>query len=336
MVARVATRERTSAGLSGVLGGSRGQVLGDPVRRRRRRRTRLIALLVTAIVLITVDFRGPGGIIGVARDATLDALAPLRSGAAWLLSPVANAWEGLTRYDDVSDENDRLRQQLEATDSQSRRVVELEAELRELRSLTGMNVQSTIERVGVRLTETRISNFERTFEVDKGSSDGIEEGMPVVTGAGLVGKVVQVSRTTARVEPLTNAGFAVGVRLVSSGDQGVAEARGSGLPLVIDLIELDTPVIPGETVLTSGLQDSLYPEGLVVGTVSGVEAQPVEGRQLVKVDPAVDLDRVRFAEVLLFRPGDQAEVGTVPVPGLDRPPVTTVDGDQATEPDGQE
>ena len=92
----------------------------------------------------------------------------------------------------------------------------------------------------------------------------------------------------------------------------------------MDLIELDTPVIPGETVLTSGLQDSLYPEGLVVGTVSGIEAQPVEGRQLVKVDPAVDLDRVRFAEVLLFRPGDQAEVGTAPVSGLDQAPVTTV------------
>ena len=72
--------------------------------------------------------------------------------------------------------------------------------------------------------------------------------------------------------------------------------------------------------LTAGLQGSPYPEGLVVGTVAGVDARPVEGRQLVLVDPAPDLERLRFATVLLFRPGQQFETGVAPPPGVEQGP----------------
>ena len=57
------------------------------------------------------------------------------------------------------------------------------------------------------------------------------------------------------------------MRLVRSGDGGVIEGNGVGETLTIRFIDLETVVIPGETVVTSGLEGSEFPAGIVVGTV---------------------------------------------------------------------
>ena len=212
----------------------------------------------------------------------------------------------------------------------------LESELEELQHLDQLSAPPDIGRVNVRVVESALSNFELSLDIDKGSDDGIAIGMPVVTGNGLVGRVSQVTPSTARVTPIITRGFAVGIRMVRSGDLGVAEGQGSGKSLLIDLVELDSPITPGESVLTAGLQGSPFPEGLVVGTVAGVDARPVEGRQLVLVDPSADLERLRFAAVLLFLPGDQFETGIVPPPGVEFEPVTEEPSPEEQDGDGEE
>lgn len=271
--------------------------------RRRRSRLRLVLLVVTAVVLITLDARSEGGPLTSVRNVVLDVFGPVRSAAGWVFSPFGDAWRGITNYDDLEAENAELRAQLAEVESSILQVGEIESQRQELLGL--MNARDTvpnIPRVTARVIDAPVSNFERTIELDRGTRDGVQIGMPVETGAGLIGRVIQVSSTRSRVELLTDPNFDVGVRMVRSGDDGSAAGRGRGEDLEVSFVELETVVIPGETVVTSGFQGSSFPEGLLVGTVVDVEPNAVQATQRITVHPAAGLSRLRWVSIILFEP----------------------------------
>ncbi len=277
-----------------------------------------MALVITAVVLITIDVRSEGGPLTSVRNVMLDVLGPVRSAGEWVLTPFGDAWRGVTSYDDLEDENAELRARLAEAESSILQVGEIERDRQALLDLLGArDVVANIPRVTARVIDAPLSNFERTIELDRGSRDGVREGMPVETGAGLIGRVVQVSTTRSRVELLTDPNFAVGVRMVRSGDDGVASGRGRGEDMEVGFVELETVVIPGETVVTSGFQGSSFPEGLLVGTVVDVEPNAVQGTQRITLHPSAELTRLRWVSVVLYVP-DAPEPVVV-----DRAPETT-------------
>jgi len=280
-------------------------VLSAPREPRRRGpsrgRVRLLLLVVTALALITIDFRGDGA--GAPRDGVLDALGPVRSAVDWVTSPVGNAWRGITDYDELEAQNDRLRAQLDEERGESLEVAELQRRLLALEDLLDVRgTETSAGRLIARVIDAPLSNFERTVEIDRGSSDGIEVGMPVESGSGLVGRVVQVGVSRARVELVTDPSFAAHVRLVRSADTGAVEGNGISRNLTVRFVDLETVVIPGETVVTSGLDGSQFPSGIVIGTVVAARPNPVTGTQEVDVAPSADLERLSLVQVVLFTP----------------------------------
>ncbi|MCP3939388.1 MAG: rod shape-determining protein MreC [Actinomycetia bacterium] len=309
----------------------------EPRRRGSRTRVRLLLLIITALALITLDYGSSGdGAVGTARDGTLDVLGPVRSAVGWVLSPFQNGWRGIADYDELETENARLRAELDAVRGEDLEVAELQRHLRALEMLLEVRgTESGAPRVVARVIDAPLSNFERTIEIDVGSSDGVTVGMPVESGSGLVGRVVQVGNSRSRVELLTDPAFGAGVRLVRSGDAGVIEGSGSGELLTTKFIDLETVVIPGETVVTSGLEGSVFPAGLVVGTVVTARADPVTGSQEVDVAPAADLERLDLVQVVLYEPVFIDNRGnpptttststTTPVVTIPRPTTSTAD-----------
>lgn len=278
-----------------------------------RSRIRLALLVFTALALITLDFRGSTGVFGGARDSTLDVLGPVRSVFDTVMSPFRDAWSGITSYDELEEENARLLAELTGSQNSTLEVAELRRRLREFELLENLrSSESTAPRVVAAVIDEPLSNFERTIELNKGSNDGIERGMPVESGRGLVGHVVAVGRNRSRVELVTDASFGVGVRLVRSGDTGVARGNGAGRVMTVEFIDLETVVVPGESVVTSGLEGSQFPSGILVGTVVAARPDPVTMTQEVDIVPVVDTTRLNLVQVVLFTP-----------PVFDNRPVTT-------------
>ncbi|MED6303430.1 MAG: rod shape-determining protein MreC [Actinomycetota bacterium] len=272
-------------------------------RRSRSSQFRLALLVLTSLVLITLDARTEGGAIDTARGAVLDVLGPLRSNTAKIFEPIGEAWEAVTSYDELEAHNALLRAKLTEIQNSVLEVGEIERERESLLALLG--ARDRVAHVGrrtARVIDAPVSNYQRTLELDKGSRDGITVGMPVETGAGVIGRISNVSVTRSQVELLTDPNVDVGVRMVRSGDDGIASGRGHNEDLEVSFIELDTVVIPGETVVTSGFQGSTFPEGLLIGTVVDVVPNAVQGTQRITIHPAADLDRLRWVQVLLFDP----------------------------------
>ncbi|MBK9181024.1 MAG: rod shape-determining protein MreC [Acidimicrobiales bacterium] len=298
-------------------------------RRAGRSRLTIVLLVLISITALTLDYRGSGVVEG-ARDLTLDVLAPLKSAAHWVVTPFANVWNGVANYGDLTTENDRLRQQLDDARGEVARAADAEADRRELLALQDLPYVGDIPAVSARVTSAPPTNFDLTVVIDRGSADGIREGMPVVTGAGLVGRVVRVSRSQSVVRLITDSTSAVGVVLTRTRDTGVAHGNGRGEPLTVDLIDPDTSVLEGEFVKTSGLQESTFPPGIPVGRVRTASAGPDAIQQDVEVDPMVDFDRLAYVKVLLWEaPALLAPTGTEAPAGGETPATTAP---VATEP----
>ena len=270
-------------------------------REGNRRRLILLLVIVTAVALITLDLRG-GGPLGVVRRGARDVLSPIQTAADAVFSPIGDWLDGVTQAGQLKDENDQLRRQL---DDLRGRLAESEDALNENDDLQALLDIPYIEDTGgisARVVAGAAGNFQETVEIDKGSSDGIEEDMPVVTGAGLVGTVIEVAGDRSTVQLITDPDSAVGVRLANTSELGIAKGRLGEEQLVLDLIDADVEVVEDETATTSGLEDSPFPPGVPVAYVASVEIGDGALQQSVRLQPIADLDALEYVKVLEWTP----------------------------------
>lgn len=272
-------------------------------RRPARSRFTLLLLVLTSVTLLTLDYRGSGaGAIAFVKDGVRDAFAPVQRTSDRVFAPVGNFVGGIVHYGDLEEENDRLREEIAEIRGGLYRADDAERERQALLDNLDLPTPEDIPRVDARVVSTNPSNFAFTVEIDKGTNAGIAEGMPVVTGAGLVGEITDASRNRAVVQLVTDKTFSVGIRHAETGDIGVANGTGSLTGIDLDLIDPTTTVKKGDVVVTSGLQQSQFPPGIPVGKVKEFELRPNALQQDVTIAPVVDLRRLTFLTVLQWSP----------------------------------
>lgn len=272
-------------------------------RRTSRPRFTLLLLVLTAITLLTLDERSNGlGVVDVARDGARDLFAPVKDAADAVFTPVTDFVDGAVHYGDVKAENDRLRLQLAEQEAATLRAADAEREREVLLDLSGLDFVGDIPTVEARVVATPASGFELTLSIDQGRDEGVAPGMPVVSGGGLVGRVTDVSRRGATVRLITDASSNVGVRLAETGEVGVAAGRGSGSTLRVDMVGPAAKLDKGATLVTSGLQNSVFPPGIPVGKVVAATTSSGALQQDVTIEPTVDLERISFVRVLQWSP----------------------------------
>jgi len=270
-------------------------------RRSGRSRFTLILLVLTSITVITLDFRGAGGgVFEDVREGALDLFAPVTDAANSVFDPVGEAWNGVFKYGDLEDENARLKEQLAELQGERDSIEETERALDELLDQNSLTFAREVPQVSARVISSPLSNFELTFEIDKGRNAGIKEGMTVVSGRGLVGRVVRASGGRSVVELLSDRDFAVGVRLATSGEVGIAAGGGHDQPMRLSGIDPGVDIRRRELVTTSGLPQSAFPPRIPVGRIEEAVSERGELEQEVLLAPLVDVDRLTFVKVLLW------------------------------------
>jgi rod shape-determining protein MreC len=272
-------------------------------RRGGRSRLTLVLLVLTSITILTLDFKGGEGTLDPVRDAAATVFSPVRDAADTVFAPVADAWNGAWHYDSVKKENEQLRRENDELRGQVAGGQAAIQDADQLRKALGLQSVSDIQQVVAQVNSGAVSNFAHTIELNQGSEKGIKVGNPVVTGAGLVGRVLQVTSGHSVVRLITDPEFAIGVRLTTSQEIGVARGTGDGNPLRIESgINPVADVPASDSVTTSGLDRAIFPPGVPVGTVISAELSADQLSKVVTIEPLADLSRLAYVTVLLWEP----------------------------------
>lgn len=282
-------------------------------RHDRRRRLTLILLVITSLALISLDERG-SGIINSARTAAQDVVSPLQTLADDVINPVGDWFDGLGRANELQDENERLRRQLDAARTEIAAAKGSLARLTELEQVLDLPTIDDTNAVTAEVVSQGAGNFTRTFTISKGTGNGIVKGQPVVVGdtkggAALVGQVVSVSQSRAIVRRIDDRNFGVGAQLIQgngAGPTGTASGQPDSGLLRFSVIQdsaTGTALKKGDIAVSLGGDTDLFPKNLVIGTVvhevgaGGAIARDAELR------PVVDLDALTIVKVLKYLPG---------------------------------
>lgn len=141
------------------------------------------------------------------------------------------------------------------------------------------------------------------FVLDRGGSDGVTTGSVCIAAAGLVGVVDQVHETSCTVLPVTMPGVLVSAVCSETGAMGIVSSDADGR-LEMSHVDLAVRPVVGEQVLTSRF-GGVYPDGIVIGTVTRVDEGARGLDATLQVEPAVDFRRL--GEVLVLLPYQVAE-----------------------------
>jgi len=269
---------------------------------RTNRRPILVLIVVTAVALITLDVRGSGPISTV-RGGVHDVIDPVAGALEAVFAPVGDWIDGVTSASALKDENARLRRRLDAARGQRAAARAAIEENKELKKLLNLPFAEGTDAIAAPVVDGAPGNFEVTVQIGRGASDGVGTDMPVVTGAGLVGRVIEVSRDRATVLLVNDPQSGVGVKMERTGTTGVAKGRGDTGTLRVDYVDPNVEVREGEVVSTWGQQASPFPAGIPLGTVSKVTRTRGDLEQDVLVKPLVDFSHLDYVKVLRPSPG---------------------------------
>ncbi len=259
------------------------------------RRTITILILISVTVL-TIDARSSGPIRAI-RSVALDIFSPVRSASDKVFSPFRSAWHGAFKYDDVKRDNDKLKAEVERLKGDAANGKVAIGKLDALQKATSLPFLSQYKRIAAEVVYGPSSNYDDTFQIAKGTNDGVTLGDPVVTGAGMVGRVIQVASGHCVVRRLTDQRTGIGARAVPAFN-GVLEGAGAGQPLRFTGITLGTKIVVGVTVETSGATGSDLPAGIPIGVVSKVKNKSGSGYLEIEVTPFASLDELVYVTVI--------------------------------------
>jgi rod shape-determining protein MreC len=254
-----------------------------------------VALVVVSLVLMTMDLRASGeGLGGALRDGAQAAFTPVQKAVSFVTRPVVGFFEGISDLVGLRGENQQLREQvaeqeLAATESLQRQVGELEA-------ILAIEAPEELDTVVAQVLATGVSDFDAIRLIDKGRRHGITVDMPVIDEGGLVGRVVSVTDTSARIRLITDPTMRVAVRVDRTGETGVLTGRGGGL-LALEMLNTNTALVEDDLLVTA---DGRFPAGIPVARVAEAAEAEVGFSLRTTATPAAELTRVDYVKVLVF------------------------------------
>ena len=273
------------------------------------RRAIVVALVLVALTLVTISFRSPtAGALHDVQGAGSTALRPFQIAATRVAAPFRDAYDYVHSLANAKSQNQKLRkenQQLRLSAViAAGRAAKYPALLKLMNFEQGRAFPNDYHALNVAVISPPSGPFSHSLTIEAGSSSGVRLNSPVVSGDGLVGIVSNVFPHTAEVTLLTDPDSFVAARDVNTQVRGMVHT-GPGGTLILDQVQKQLKVKPGDEIVTAGTRNArypdLYPYGIPIGRVSpgGVSASDTATFLQVQVQPFANLDSLDAVGVLV-------------------------------------
>ena len=218
----------------------------------------------------------------------------------WVKNEVSRQWNTYVSLIGVAEENARLREEATVRERYIASVREDLAELARLRAFFGMTAPVGWESLGARVIAGRFGPGAalETVMIDRGFASGAAVGTPLVTHQGLVGRVFRAAPHIATVLLITDQTFRVPVITSEGRVPGVLVGGGPSARLEVRYMAPNVTVAVGETLISSGVEDS-FPKGIPVARVVNVEPGTQSLFQQIQAEPLAAPDSLEEALLLI-------------------------------------
>ncbi len=212
--------------------------------------------------------------------------------------------DGINLFDNVQKlqaENKELREKIDKLDNERTEYLRLKRENEDLRKVFDLKDQlANSDFVGANIIARDGGNLFNIFLTDKGSANGIDYNMPVITSKGLVGKVVSTQPFSSKIISIIEDGSSVSAIVAKSGDyvvvKGDIKLEKEGL-CKLEYIPAELDLIQGDVIETSGI-GGIYPKGIIIGTVKEIRSGESDLDRYAIIQPAADLKRINQVVIL--------------------------------------
>lgn len=260
----------------------------------RNKKVGMTGIIVTIIILILiVIFSNGDSENSFFENAASNLVMPIQNGLTYLKNKLSGNSTFFTDISNLQEENKSLKE----------KNSELEQSLRELENIKTQNETlkeylNLTEKYGEYKTipgyiiNKGISNYSKTVVINLGKDDGVKENMTVIADQGLVGHVISVTNSTAKVQTIIDTASSVSCSMSTTKDSIVCKGTlDDTSSLKAMYIPTDANIIQGDSIETSGL-GGIYPKGIHIGSVKKVtNTQNMTDRYAV-VETAVDFDKL--------------------------------------------
>lgn len=237
-----------------------------------------------------------------------EGLAPFQTALARTAHWLEASWERVQGWRRLEETNRHLQEQLAALEQDLLRLHQLERENERLRAALSLARERPGEWVAAEVIARSPNNWLKVVTINRGRVHGLQEGQPVVSAEGLVGRVGLTTARTADVILITHTSSAVGARTEPGGELVLVEGTGSyEEELRVRPLDAHASLSAGEILVTSGLS-SIYAPGIPIGRLTRVESEAYGLSQTGYAVPFADLKRLDVVLVLV-EPPPEAEEG---------------------------
>ena len=258
----------------------------------------LIAVLLAAVLAVGSAILGANPLTNFMEIVS----TPFRTISSTVAEWAQEQYDRAFQYDALEQTNEELRRRIAELEELEREYQDAIREKERLENLLGLaEERPELTYEDAQVTRRTSSNWESNLTISKGSGDGVALNDCVIDQYGnLVGVVTEMGSNWALVSTVLDPDVELGGRVARTDDEAILEGDFAlmleGL-LKLSYLPEDTQLVSGDQVITSGLGE-VFPEGLVVGNVTGLFTEADGISRYAQVEPAADLDSVRYVYVI--------------------------------------
>lgn len=266
----------------------------------KNKKSGIIGIIITIIILILIVIfsNGENG-SSFLENVASNLVMPIQNGLTYLKNKIGGNDTFFTDINNLRQENKKLKE----------KNSELEQSLRELENIKTQNETlkeylDLAEKYGEYKTipgyviNKDISNYSKTIVINIGKKDGVEENMTVIGNEGLVGHIISVTDSTAKVQTIIDTASSVSSMMSTTKDSIVCKGTLDNSSILKAMyIPTDANIIQGDSIETSGL-GGIYPKGIHIGTIKKVTNTLNMTDRYAEVETAVNFEKLNTVLVI--------------------------------------
>jgi len=261
----------------------------------------LTGSIIIFIILIILVFTSNIGINNFSKVENIfnKIVMPVQNGLTYLKNRIAKNSSFFESIDALKTENEELKKTNQELQTKLEELEIIKAENSVLREYANLVEQySEYETIPAYIINKDTSNFSNVFVINVGTKNGVYANMAVMGKEGVIGYVRSATSSTAKVQPIIASGSSISGLTTSTRKNVLIKGQlDSSKELKVNSLQLDTDLVIGDTIETSGL-GGIYPKGIKIGTITKLVETKNKSEDYAILETTVDFESLEYVLII--------------------------------------